>query len=479
MKHRDALRIASTKFRTRKIRTAFLVLSLAVGLTMIAALAGGVAGVMKTARAIFLDAGQGRYYAVEVTTLNRSENTVVEAKKPSIDVGSYIQERKEQYSQKDISVQQVQMIMDNSLKQTLTELPELTTMSGLLSFQTSDAQFIQSYIIDPTIQWDTPQDSIVPVLVPTAALIGDGGPDWYNKSAKEQYTFLQEQQKKYLGKIVQYHSIKAKSESNTTTTEVTGKTQYKIVGFAPEDLYASNLYQSGTFIVPNWAAKNIPEVQGLFEQGNYRTLIAFANKKDRNDFIAAKQGQQVQEVEKRTDAASGETLEFSHYFMPAQGRFDAFSEIASQFQKFFFGVAGFLLAIGEIMLLLTVGRVVADSRKEIGVYRAIGASRSDVRKIFFWYVCVLTAAATFIAVVLAITGQIIASVKWGEQLFYGLVQFSGNAAVVAQPKYLFLGTNGLHILALFGFAFVSALVASAIPIFRASRIDPIIALKEE
>ncbi len=69
--------------------------------------------------------------------------------------------------------------------------------------------------------------------------------------------------------------------------------------------------------------------------------------------------------------------------------------------------------------------------------------------------------------------------KWGEDLFYGLVKFSGSAAGVTQPDYVFLGTNAFHILVLFVFALLSALLASAIPILRASRIDPIIALKEE
>lgn len=491
MKHRDAMRIALTKLRTRKIRTTFLLLSLAIGLTMIAGLAGGVSGVMQTARVMFSDAGNGQYYVVEMLEPNGQEAAGGGQKSAELDVVAYQKEIAAKYNQPKIELQYIKVPRDDQQIQTLTGFPEPTVTSISMGFQTSGQSFVDAYIADENTVWNTPTTGPVPILVPTAIFITGDMQDWFNKSAKDQYEFLQAQQQRYLGSVVRLRSVSRSGGSQgpagnaapgvtEKANNFTSETEFQIVGFLPEDRYASNLYQYNSFVIPEWAPAQISEIKKLFEGGSHRAMIPFTDKKERDAFLNERlEAEATAAAAVTTGTIPLGTAGLSRNYLPAQGRFDAFTDIAAQIRNVFLGVAGVIVVIGEIMLLLTVGRVVADSRKEIGVYRAIGASRSDIRKIFFWYVSLLSICATVISLILAIIGQIIASLKWGEQLFYTLVQFSGTAATITKPAYLFLGTTIWQGLFLFVFALVSAAVAALIPIIRASRIDPIVALKEE
>jgi ABC-type antimicrobial peptide transport system permease subunit len=163
--------------------------------------------------------------------------------------------------------------------------------------------------------------------------------------------------------------------------------------------------------------------------------------------------------------------------MEVPTRFQMFAEIVTFFRSVALGVGGFFLAVSAIFIMTTLGKIIADSRKEIGVFRAVGAQKRDVRKIYFGYAWLLVTGGYVIGFVVAIILDMIASWKWGENLFYQMM----NAAVVtdvSQPVFLFLHITPLYMLGLYAGMMIVGVLASALPIRRASKIDPIKVLKD-
>jgi ABC-type antimicrobial peptide transport system permease subunit len=122
-----------------------------------------------------------------------------------------------------------------------------------------------------------------------------------------------------------------------------------------------------------------------------------------------------------------------------------------------FGIFAWLaLALAAVGLHSVVSYAVAQRTNEFGIRMALGAQRADVLRMVFRSASVSLGAGILAGVALSVAlNQIIA--KWAQ----------GNSR---DPAVLFAGTILL--------GFVSGL-ACAIPAFRASKVDPIIALRSE
>jgi len=115
------------------------------------------------------------------------------------------------------------------------------------------------------------------------------------------------------------------------------------------------------------------------------------------------------------------------------------------------------LVIGGLSVVNTMLMAVTERVREIGLKKAIGARTGNIVREF-------VAESTTIGVVGGVLGFAIGA---------GITLLLGNAA---GPGGLFLITPRLAILAL-GFAVVLGAVAGVLPAYRASRLDPVIALR--
>jgi hypothetical protein len=80
-------------------------------------------------------------------------------------------------------------------------------------------------------------------------------------------------------------------------------------------------------------------------------------------------------------------------------------------------VAGMVTAaIGALLMLGMVGRVITDSRRETAVFRAIGAKRNDIRLIYTLYVIALSLLIAGLALVIGFTIAAVASNYWQDAL---------------------------------------------------------------
>src|SRR5579871_4666503 len=135
----------------------------------------------------------------------------------------------------------------------------------------------------------------------------------------------------------------------------------------------------------------------------------------------------------------------------------------------FLGIFGSLaLAVASIGIVNTLVMAILERRREIGIMKAIGASDSDVRKLFF---AEAGAMGIFGGVIGVILGWAIGQV----------INFGTNIYLKSQsiPPEHFWAVPWWLVGFAIGFAFFVSLVSGLYPADRAARLDPVQALRYE
>jgi len=140
----------------------------------------------------------------------------------------------------------------------------------------------------------------------------------------------------------------------------------------------------------------------------------------------------------------------------------AAGEIANILSLLLGGIAGISLAVGDIGVMNIMLVSVTERTREIGIRRAVGATKGDIIKQFVWEALTLSSMGGIIGIIL---GMIISFSLDGRFTFDDF-----TVRTVIQPW---------SILIAFAVSFGIGLVSGVYPAFRASRLDPILALRNE
>jgi putative ABC transport system permease protein len=135
----------------------------------------------------------------------------------------------------------------------------------------------------------------------------------------------------------------------------------------------------------------------------------------------------------------------------------------------FLGIFGSLaLAVASIGIVNTLVMAILERRREIGIMKAIGASDGDVQKLFF-------AEAGAMGVLGGIVGV---ALGWaiGQAINLGTNIYLKRQSL---PPEHFWAVPWWLVLSAIGFAFVVSLISGLYPARRASRLDPVQALRYE
>ena len=126
------------------------------------------------------------------------------------------------------------------------------------------------------------------------------------------------------------------------------------------------------------------------------------------------------------------------------------------------GIAGISLAVGGIGVMNIMLVSVTERTREIGIRRAVGATKGDIIKQFVWEALTLSSLGGIIGIVL---GSFISLALDGQ------IQFDDfTVRTVIQP---------LSIVIAFAVSFIIGLISGVYPAYRASKLDPILALRNE
>lgn len=222
-------------------------------------------------------------------------------------------------------------------------------------------------------------------------------------------------------------------------------------------------------IIPSEVVQADPLLADIAKQDAvfaYATLFAdFANRADQKAFI--KQG------------CSGADCVNSDkpYIMPFGSISVSLEGVFRFVSKFLLITASIIMVIGALMIMFTISKVIADSTKEIAVFRSLGARRRDIAQIYYTYGSMLACSALILALLLALVGVAIFNHFFEESLAQGLVQATGAYGKTVEVN--FLGLNSQWLLGITFAMFIAAFIGIGIPVLASVRRKLINILREE
>ncbi len=140
----------------------------------------------------------------------------------------------------------------------------------------------------------------------------------------------------------------------------------------------------------------------------------------------------------------------------------------------------FIVLVASIVIL-TMGKLVSESTREIGIFRAIGMRKKDVLRMFISQSLLYVFIGYAMGLLLGIGVNLIASgivSSWFNSFINNTVSQSFNV-VNTVDSTLFLNINWISILIYTILLFIISLIVSIIPSMNASNISPVEAIKNE
>ncbi len=136
-----------------------------------------------------------------------------------------------------------------------------------------------------------------------------------------------------------------------------------------------------------------------------------------------------------------------------------------------------VIGVAAFILMLTISRTVADSRKESAIFRALGATRLDIAQIYIMYTLLLAGLITLFAITAGLIGAGVIDALYSAD-------FSTAARYIIMPRDLNttfqLFTFDPRIIALAAVSIVAAaLIGSILPLARNTRRNPMKDMRDE
>lgn len=160
---------------------------------------------------------------------------------------------------------------------------------------------------------------------------------------------------------------------------------------------------------------------------------------------------------------------------------DVFSGLQSNIENVSKGLVVFFIAFNTILIVITMSKFVSESKKEIGILRAMGAKKSDIRNMFMGQALIYSIIALIVGLALGVGTTFLTSslVKsWFDSEIGGAIKDSFNITSKADANTflrLDLVSIGIFALILIGVT----LVISYIPARKAAGLKPVEAIRKE
>lgn len=136
-----------------------------------------------------------------------------------------------------------------------------------------------------------------------------------------------------------------------------------------------------------------------------------------------------------------------------------------------------IMAIAGLMIMITISKVIADSVKEIAVFRSLGARRRDIAQIYYTYGLMLAGNALVVSVVLAAALAYWLTTLYDDKIAQGLIQATG--AFDSEIHVVLLGVRPSWMLEIIGALVLAACLGIAVPVLASVRRKLITILREE
>jgi hypothetical protein len=152
-------------------------------------------------------------------------------------------------------------------------------------------------------------------------------------------------------------------------------------------------------------------------------------------------------------------------------------EAKKWFSKFFLIGALVVAGIAAIIMMGTVGRMIADSRRETAVFRAIGAKKLDIAQIYTLYTILLALLISAFAVAMGLIMAVVAHNRWAEGLtVQALVAYNAQDLSRTVDLYSFYLPDMLYLV---GLALAGGIFSAIFPLIRNLRRNPIRDMRDD
>jgi ABC-type antimicrobial peptide transport system permease subunit len=155
----------------------------------------------------------------------------------------------------------------------------------------------------------------------------------------------------------------------------------------------------------------------------------------------------------------------------------AIDELKSGFSKVFKIAAIAVAGLAALIMMGTVGRIIADSRRETAVFRAIGAKRLDIAQIYFGYALMLAGLIFIFSFILGLLFSSYLNHRYSEQVTIdALLAF--NVSDLSQ-KIVLTKLYAQDLFYVLGLIIAGGLAAAVFPILNNVRRNPIRDMRDE
>lgn len=155
----------------------------------------------------------------------------------------------------------------------------------------------------------------------------------------------------------------------------------------------------------------------------------------------------------------------------------ALADFKKVFNKVFTIAALVAAAVAAIIMMGTVGRIIADSRRETAVFRAIGAKRSDIAQIYLTYVVILSLLVVAVSLALGLLAAHLVNHHYSETFSVdALLAF--NVSDLSQ-RIVLIKFYARDVLYVVGLVVGVSILAALLPILNNARRNPIRDMRDE
>lgn len=270
---------------------------------------------------------------------------------------------------------------------------------------------------------------------------------------------------------------------------------FRIVGVAPD----MNVYQDGFevssilsglvasnlgngWFVPSSAQTALPEYDSVWEKAGKtasyedQILLEFASAEEAKKF-----------VDEKTCEPSFTSLDDPFAICRKEGKpflitsygsnSVALEQARTWFESAFVQAALFIALLSAITMMGTVGKVIADSRRETAVFRAIGAKRSDIAIVYVLYTLLLGIIIASFALILGFTLAYVLNDRYTAELSVEALTIFNSQDLNRQ--FILIGVNTGQLLQLVAIILGAALLSAILPLINNLKRNPIKDMRDE
>lgn len=470
MTTRDASKLAYTKFRTRKFRSILVVVGSACITALVLFFSIASSGIRHSI------SGNATPYESMNLLLVRKYNIGPDPDPAVVKTNESVWEGVQK--EKNIDPSHVKNVYyashPNQMKPaSLSELQKTTATDVNMNyfygsqFEVRSTELLSPYVVSgQSLQIGT--DGVLPIIVSGDVIHDKHGAEIDAiKDVQARVKKITELEQQYIGKIqtltIQYMPISKQAPTTEESDLKPVTVPARIVGFSPttsgfiSSLVGGTSGDMASIVTTYEAASKVAEVQKTIPTTD-TMYVSFDNKDNRTAAVEKFKNDYTYQAEVFGDISN------------------SIKGITDSAKKILKWVAIMMLVFVTVPMMSTMGKILADSQRETGVFRAIGARNRDIAKIYLVYSVILSSLAFGVAVVISSTIALVLTAKYGGVLSAQLTEITGSAKVLHVTMY---GVSLAHWIILYGLLIASAVLGATIPVLRTLRKDPILAMRDE